>query len=90
VFLENAGGSQVPKCVMDAASQALAFRWRSELGLQHIERARSVVATMLNANGEDADHDHVDGDDDHVDCESDSVDSSSSPVDCELQAKVFK
>ena len=49
VFLENAGGSQVPQCVLDGASEALAARWRSELGPQHVGAARHVAACMLNA-----------------------------------------
>lgn len=49
VFLENAGGSQVPRLVVDACGEALAVRWRSELGPRHVAAARAVAAAMLNA-----------------------------------------
>lgn len=49
MFLENAGGSQVPQAVVDACSEALAVRWRSELGPKHVAAARNVAEAMLNA-----------------------------------------
>lgn len=51
MFLENAGGSQVPQAVVAACSEALAVRWRSELGPKHVAAARNVAGAMLNAEG---------------------------------------
>ena len=51
VFLENAGGSQVPRCVIDATSQALARRWRVEAGREHVRAARSIADHILGVQG---------------------------------------
>ena len=53
VFLENAGGSQVPACVAKGAHDALSVRWRVELGRRHVERARLVARCILGACGGD-------------------------------------
>ena len=52
MFLENAGGSQVPQCVVDGVNQALALRWRTELGPRHVAAARGVIGAVLNVCGE--------------------------------------
>lgn len=49
VFLENAGGSQVPRCVTRAVQQALDFRWRDVQGSKWKQQARDFCKKFLNA-----------------------------------------
>ena len=52
VFLENAGGAQVPMQVMDAVSASLRNRHRSELGHRAKHAAKSTLYAILGASPE--------------------------------------
>mmetsp|Transcript_30098 Transcript_30098/g.104006 ORF Transcript_30098/g.104006 Transcript_30098/m.104006 type:complete len:582 (-) Transcript_30098:23-1768(-) len=46
-FLENAGGSQVPRLVRNACAAGLDRRWRDETGARHKEQARIFLSDWL-------------------------------------------
>eukprot|EP00614_Pseudopedinella_elastica_P029190 CAMPEP_0172634808 /NCGR_PEP_ID=MMETSP1068-20121228/196261_1 /TAXON_ID=35684 /ORGANISM="Pseudopedinella elastica, Strain CCMP716" /LENGTH=489 /DNA_ID=CAMNT_0013446821 /DNA_START=330 /DNA_END=1799 /DNA_ORIENTATION=- len=48
VFLENAGGTQVPQCVVDASAESMSWRWRTELGRRQVADARRFLMLLLN------------------------------------------
>lgn len=47
IFMENAGGAQVPYSVIDAMQQSLSSRNRSVVGLRQQQNARVVARTLL-------------------------------------------
>lgn len=50
VFLENAGGSQVPSQVIDSMVQSLSHRHRSVIGQTSKDEARKVTMTLLGGS----------------------------------------
>jgi len=57
IFLENAGGAQVPYPVIKAISASLSNRNRDSLGTQSKAAARKVLLSILGAHSDDQDED---------------------------------
>jgi selenocysteine lyase/cysteine desulfurase len=55
VFMESAGGSQVPEQVTDRVSWALSCRHRTTVGRQAMDGARQTLHALLGASPEDFD-----------------------------------
>jgi selenocysteine lyase/cysteine desulfurase len=50
VFLESAGGAQVPQCVIDAIAASLSHRHRARIGAQAKLDAKATLALILGAS----------------------------------------
>lgn len=53
IFFENAGGTQVPSCVIDKVCDSLRYRHRTGIGAQSKQDARQVLHVLLGANDHD-------------------------------------
>jgi selenocysteine lyase/cysteine desulfurase len=54
IFLESAGGAQVPQSVIDSMTESLQCRHRSVVGSRTKALARETIRTILGASDEDA------------------------------------
>jgi len=54
IFVENAGGSQVPKCVVESMTASLTRRWRDGAGAATKTNARKSLCSLLGAYSRDS------------------------------------
>jgi selenocysteine lyase/cysteine desulfurase len=57
IFFENAGGTQVPECVVEAMRDNLVQRHRAVLGARCVDRAKGTIEILLGCKNEETDSD---------------------------------